>query len=101
MKSRMSINKAELITKIADRTSLTQRAAERALNAAIAVITETCANGEPVQIRGFGVFERHTRPMRRGYNPKNNQSMQIPESSVPVFKPGNLLKNAVTSSKQV
>lgn len=95
----MSINKAKLVVKIAEKTRLTQVEAARALNAAIEIITQACAEGDTVQIKGFGAFERRVRPARRGRNPKTKQPMLIPESKAPVFKPGKLLREAVTGER--
>ena len=45
---------------------------------------------------GFGTFEVKKREARIGRNPKTKETIQIPASKVPVFKPGKALKDAVS-----
>ena len=53
------------------------------------------AEGDKVQLVGFGAFEVKARAERIGRNPKTKESIKIPASKVPVFKPGKALKDAV------
>jgi DNA-binding protein HU-beta len=59
-------------------------------------ITATLAGGDKVQLVGFGAFEVKSRAARIGRNPKTKQSIQIPASKAPIFKPGKALKDAVS-----
>ncbi len=89
------MNKTELIAEIANRTGLSKKDAEKALNATIETITDALKKGGRVQLVGFGSFETKTRAARAGRNPKTKEAIEIPESTVPVFKPGKALKDEV------
>ena len=65
------------------------------MNAAIEAIADCLAAGDKVQLVGFGAFEVKCRAARIGRNPKTKESIQIPASKVPVFKPGKALKDTV------
>lgn len=88
-------NKAELINKVVDKTGLTKKNATAAVDAVFDTIQSTLANGEKVQLIGFGNFEVRHRAARKGRNPQTGAEIQIPASKVPAFKPGKSLKDAV------
>jgi len=90
------MNKAELINAAAEKAGLSKKDTEAAVNAAVDVITAALADGDKVQLVGFGAFEVKSRAARIGRNPKTRQSIEIPASKVPVFKPGKALKDAVS-----
>ena len=90
------MNKAELINAVAEKADLSKKDCEAAVNAAIDVITAALANGDKVQLVGFGAFEVKTRAERVGRNPKTREEISIPASKVPVFKAGKALKDAVS-----
>ncbi|CCQ97335.1 DNA-binding protein HU-beta [[Clostridium] ultunense Esp] len=90
------MNKAELVASIAEKSNLTKKDAESALNAFMEVVEETLASGDKVQLVGFGTFEVRDRKAREGRNPRNPEEViQIPASKAPVFKAGKGLKEAV------
>lgn len=89
------MNKAELITVMAEKSGFTKKDAEKALKAFIESVDETLANGEKVQLVGFGTFEVKQRGERKGRNPKTLEEITIPASKVPVFKAGKELKEKV------
>ena len=89
------MNKAELITAVAEKTGLSKKDSEKAVNAALDTITETLEIGEKVQLVGFGVFDVKQRGVRMGRNPKTKEAIEIPASVVPTFKAGKALKDAV------
>lgn len=89
------MNKAELINAVAEKAGLSKKDSEAAINAAIDVITAALADGDKVQLVGFGAFEVKARAARIGRNPKTKESIEIPASKVPVFKAGKALKDAV------
>lgn len=88
-------NKADLIEKVAASTDLTKKDATSAVEAVFETITNTLAEGEKVQIIGFGNFEVRDRAARKGRNPQTGEEIQIPASKVPAFKAGKALKEAV------
>ena len=89
------MNKAELINAAAEKSGLSKKDTESAINAAIEAIVECLANEDKVQLVGFGAFEVKKRAERIGRNPKTKESIKSPASKVPVFKPGKALKDAV------
>jgi len=58
------------------------------------------AEGQRVEIRGFGSFSLHHRPPRVGRNPKTGESVSVGSKYVPHFKPGKELKERVNQSIQ-
>ena len=89
------MNKAELINAVAEKAALSKKGSEAAVNAALEAITAALADGEKVQLVGFGSFEVKKREERVGRNPKTNEEIKIPASKVPAFKAGKALKDAV------
>ena len=92
------MNKTELIAALAEKTGSRKQDAEKALNAFVDVVTEALAEGNRVQIVGFGSFEVKDRPERVARNPQApDQEITIPASKAPVFKAGKSLKEAVNN----
>ena len=89
------MNKAELVSAVAEKAGLSKKDSEKAVNAAFESITETLAAGEKVQLVGFGAFEVKERNARIGRNPKTKEEIQIPASRVASFKVGKALKDAI------
>ena len=67
------MNKAELITSMAEKSNLTKKDAELALKAFIESVSETLENGDKVQLVGFGTFETRVRAEREGRNPRTKK----------------------------
>lgn len=88
-------NKAELIEKVAEKADLTKKDATTAVDAVFSTIQDLLADGEKVQLIGFGNFEVRDRAARKGRNPQTGKEISIPASKVPAFKPGKALKDAV------
>lgn len=89
------MNKTELIAAASERTGLTKKDAEHVINAAIDSLTAALVKGEKVQISGFGTFEIRERDARIGRNPHTRESIEIPATRVPAFKPSKALKDSV------
>ena len=89
------MNKAELITSMAEKSQLTKKDAETALKAFIDSVQEALENGEKVQLVGFGTFEVSERAARVGRNPQTKQEITIPASKAPKFKAGKALKDSL------
>jgi DNA-binding protein HU-beta len=89
------VNKTELVKSIAEKADITQKDAEKVLNAVTASIEEALAKGEKVQLVGFGTFEVRERNARVGRNPKTGDEIQIEAAKVPAFKAGKALKDSV------
>ena len=90
------MNKTELVAAVAEQTGFSKKDAEKAVNAVIESITEALANGESVQLVGFGTFEVKDRAARKGVNPRTKEEITIEASKLPSFKAGKALKEAVS-----
>ncbi|MFA4954833.1 MAG: HU family DNA-binding protein [Patescibacteria group bacterium] len=90
------MNKAELISYLADKVGITKKQAEDMVEGFVEIVTETLKKGGEVTIAGFGAFSARTRKGRTGVNPQNTtQKIIIPSVTVPKFKAGKGLKDAL------
>ena len=94
------MNKAELINVIADRANVSKKQAEDMVHAFVDIVTETLKKGDEVTIAGFGAWSAKTRASRMGVNPQNpSEKIRIPEVTVPKFKAGKGLKDALKGKR--
>lgn len=91
------MNKAELVSAMAEKAALSKKDAEAALKAMTDVVAEELKKGEKVQLVGFGTFEVATREARTGRNPRTGAEMTIPASKAPKFKAGKALKDMINA----
>jgi DNA-binding protein HU-beta len=90
------MKKAELVNAIYEKGEFESRKdAEKALNAVIDTIADVLVAGDKITLVGFGTFKTKVNPERMGRNPRTKEAALIPEKTVPVFKPGQALKDAV------
>ena len=89
------MNKTELVSAMAERLGASKKHSEEALTVALDLITEALAEGEKVQLVGFGSFEVRERTPRIGRNPRTKEEVTIPASKAVQFKSGKVLKRAV------
>ena len=86
--------RSELIQKIADdNPHLFQRDVERIVATIFDEITDALANGDRVELRGFGAFSVKRRDARVGRNPRTGESVSVEAKAVPFFKSGKLLRD--------
>ncbi len=90
-----SVNKTQLIDKIAANADITKAAAGRVVDAMVASITESLQKGDDVALVGFGTFTVRDRAARTGRNPQTGKEIQIAAVKVPAFRAGKGLKDAV------
>ena len=95
------MNKSELVKAIAEKAKITQKESAEVLDAVVKTIQEALADGEKVQIIGFGSFEVRDRKERKVKSPATGQEIVVPATRVPAFKPGKSLKEAVVAKKAV
>ena len=89
------MNKTDLISLTAENTGLTKKDTERVINAMLDAVTAAMAAGEKVQLSGFGAFDVKDREKRIGRNPHTKESIEIPATKVPVFKPSKALRDII------
>jgi DNA-binding protein HU-beta len=90
-----TVNKADLVDLIADKADISKASAARALDAALAGISDALRAGDQVSLVGFGTFAVKQRAERQGRNPKTGEILNIPASRTPGFKPGKSLRDAI------
>ena len=86
--------RSELIQKIADENPhLFQRDVERIVSTIFEEITDALANGDRVELRGFGAFSVKTRDARVGRNPRTGEAVSVDHKNLPIIKTGKLLRD--------
>ncbi|MEC7643507.1 MULTISPECIES: nucleoid-associated protein HU-beta [unclassified Idiomarina] len=90
-----TVNKSQLIDKIAAGADISKAAAGRALDSMIDAVTEALKKDDQVALVGFGTFSVRERSARTGRNPQTGETIQIAAAKVPSFKAGKALKDAV------
>lgn len=89
------MNKTELVAVAAEKTALTKKDAEAVITAALDAIAGALRGGDDVRLVGFGTFGVRERAERTGKNPRTGEFVKIPAATIPTFKPGKALKDAV------
>lgn len=87
--------RAQLVNAIAEQADISKGHAEKALSAFLDTVTYELKRGGAVSLTGFGQFTTKVTQPRTGRNPKTGETIQIPASRRPAFKPGKALKDAV------
>jgi DNA-binding protein HU-beta len=94
------VNKAELITTLADKTGNTKKDAEVFVSEFLNIIQTALVKGDKVQLIGFGTFETRKTAAKLARNPrKPEEVIKVPAGTAPRFKPGKALKDAVNKKK--
>ena len=87
------MNKAELISTLADEAGITKTQANAALDAFIGAVTKTLKKGDKVTLVGFGTFSVSKRAARNGRNPQTGETIKIKARKVARFKAGKELSS--------
>ncbi len=89
------MNKAELITDVAERTYMSKKKTDKVLTVMLATITQALAEGKKVKLKELGTFEVKERSEKTVYNPQNGEKMILPAKKAPFFKAGRILKEEI------
>jgi DNA-binding protein HU-beta len=89
------MNKAELITQIADEAGITKTQANTAIDAFVDSVTKTLKKGDKVTLVGFGTFSVSKRAARNGRNPQTGEVIKIKARKVARFKAGKELAGKI------
>lgn len=89
------MTKNDLITIVAKKAKLTNKAARDAVQSVFDIVAENLSKGEKVVITGFGTFEVRVRAKREGRNPQTGEKIIIPQMRTPTFTAGKTLKREV------
>ena len=93
------MNKSELTDTLAEEVTLPSRIASSVVGTILDAMTESLANGENVEIRGFGSFTVREYESYAGRNPKTGEKTQVKAKRLPFFKVGKELREAVDQQK--
>lgn|SRR3990167_4230251 len=93
-----NMNKAEFIEFVAEKLQASKVDTEKSINAVLEGIEELLAKGEAITFVGFGTFKVSERAARIGRNPRTGEALNIPAMTMPVFKAGKALKDAVSKN---
>ena len=95
------MTKSEVIERIAGKQlHLPVKDVELSIKQILALMSDSLANGERIEIRGFGSFSLHYRAPRIGRNPETGEPVSLSGKHVPHFKPGKDLKLQVNQGRQ-
>lgn len=90
------MTKSELIELLIDRQShVPIKDIEKSIKFMLEHMSSSLADGDRIEIRGFGSFSLHYRAPRVGRNPKTGESVDLTAKYVPHFKPGKELRELV------
>jgi DNA-binding protein HU-beta len=89
------MTKKEFVARVAERSGLSKKDAEDAVNAVIATIEDSLKSGDDVNFTGFGKFHVAERRAREGRDPRTGESITISASRVPRFTAGSAFKRRV------
>ena len=92
---RGSVNKSELIERLAQRSGLNIVVAEEVVNLIFKKMKETMVSGGRIEIRGFGSFVVKEYQSYQGRNPKTGERISVPPKKLPFFKVGKELKERI------
>ena len=94
-----SMNKADLVDRIAGACSISKAQATTAIDTTVDSITSSLRKGDRVALIGFGTFSVSQRKARNGRNPQTGATIKIAARRVAKFTPGNELKKVVNKGK--
>lgn len=89
------MTKVDLVDAVAEKVGQTKKLTAQIIDQTLSSIVEALGKGEKVQLIGFGSFEVRKRAARKGVNPRTRKPLNIPAKSVPVFRAGKDLREAV------
>jgi DNA-binding protein HU-beta len=89
------MNKADLISKLAEDAKITKEQAKSALDSFVDAVTSTLKEGGKVTLVGFGTFSVTERASRNGRNPQTGAEIKIEAKKVAKFKAGKELSDTI------
>jgi DNA-binding protein HU-beta len=92
------MNKTQLVDALADRLG-DRRTAAAAVEGLLETIVDKVRSGETVTLTGFGVFEGRARAARTARNPRTGETVAVPATTVPAFRPGAGFRAAVGTAE--
>jgi len=95
------MTKSELIDRLAEQQKhLAHIDVELGVKTVLEQMSASLADGDRIEVRGFGSFSLHYRAPRMGRNPKSGEAVALPGKYVPHFKPGKALRERVNEAAE-
>jgi len=97
------MTKADLVEQVAEAIGpgITKKDCALVVDGFLNAVKLALANGENIEIRGFGTFKVRKRKTRMARNPRTGDAVEVPSRSVPVFKPSKHLRTRVERLDEV
>lgn len=95
------MTKAEIVTKIAEKTGIDKADVYTTVEAFFTVVKNSMADGENIYVRGFGSFINKKRAKKVGRNISKNTAMIIDEHYIPSFKPSKIFVEKIKNSEKL
>jgi DNA-binding protein HU-beta len=89
------MKKSDLIDAIAARQGMTKTQVQSVVDDVFELVIKGLADGEKVDVRGFGTFSVRDSAARTGRNPQTGAAIEIAARRVPGFKPGKEMRDRV------
>ncbi len=91
------MTKADLVEQVVDAIGpgITKKDCALVVDGFLNAVKLALADGENIEIRGFGTFKVRKRKTRTARNPRTGDAVEVPSRSVPVFKPSKHLRTRV------
>jgi len=96
------MTKADLVEQVAEAIGpgVTKKDCALVVDGFLNAVKRALANGDHIEIRGFGTFKVRKRKTRMARNPRTGDAVEVPSRSVPVFKPSKHLQSRVARSRE-
>ncbi len=89
------MTKADIVEDVAQKTGLTKKEVGETVDLFLLKVADLLADGNHLEIRGFGTFKVKERKARMARNPRTGETVPVPARRVPVFKVSKMLKDKV------
>jgi len=94
------MTKADLVEQVTEAIGpgITKKDCALVVDGFLAAVKRALANGNHIEIRGFGTFKVRQRKARKARNPRTGDAVRVPSRSVAVFKPSKHLQARVAEN---
>ena len=89
------MTKSDIVNRVAIATGITKLETEILVDGFFKTMTDALANGDHIEIRGFGTFRTKRRPARMARNPRTGAPVPLAEHFIPTFKPSRELRQII------
>ncbi|HZK76381.1 MAG TPA: HU family DNA-binding protein [Candidatus Kapabacteria bacterium] len=89
------MTKSDIVNRVANATGITKLETEILIDGFFKTMTDALANGDHIEIRGFGTLRTKRRPARMARNPRTGAPVPLAEHFIPTFKPSRELRQII------